>query len=571
MEYSNAVEIADRVWWVGNSIPDDPFQCHVYLIEDEEESILIDPGSRLTWKETRRKIEQVIPIVNIKYIICHHQDPDITSAVDLLLSEIGRDDKIVITHWRTETLLKHYNWRVEFYRVDENGWRLKTKSRELEFVFTPYMHFAGAFCTFDKISRVLFSSDIFGAFTPEFQLFATDENSYFENMKPFHSHYMPSREIVINGLKEIKKRPFSMIAPQHGSIISYEIGKELIKRLSNLDVGLFLDYGGDRDVQKLTKANEILSEIFETATFVQGSVYDELNIIFEQLNELFELKRVVAYVVDEDSVMVLDSELKMPYKSPYLDSSLLQNYINTKVSAGDGFVKVSEIFDIKLYRDYTSFVFVSKELSKDIEGLYFLIFEESQKFSTIDIEILKHLKKPMHLLVKRELEYYHSILIKNAFSSSVDSLTRLFTKQYIEKVFINSFKKIKREDKPISAVMFSIREIKEINSQYGEDIGDLVIKHFTKIIERRVRDGDYLFRFEGNKFLLILIDIYEPYVIKIVDDIRDMIEKESIKIGEIEIKYSFFVGIANYKRGESLKKLIKKADLALAKSIEEES
>lgn len=68
MDYlHNPVEIAERVWWVGHVQADDPFQCHVYLIEQGEQSVLIDPGSRLTFRHTLRKIESIIPFGFICY------------------------------------------------------------------------------------------------------------------------------------------------------------------------------------------------------------------------------------------------------------------------------------------------------------------------------------------------------------------------------------------------------------------------------------------------------------------------------------------------------------------------
>ena len=90
---SKSVQIAENIYWVGNEIPDDQFQCHVYLIVNGDESVLIDPGSRITWPETRKKIQEHIPLESIKYLVCHHQDPDITGAIDFLLREAPRPDR----------------------------------------------------------------------------------------------------------------------------------------------------------------------------------------------------------------------------------------------------------------------------------------------------------------------------------------------------------------------------------------------------------------------------------------------------------------------------------------------
>ena len=100
------IEVSDRVWWVGHVLENDSFQCHVYLIEQGDQSILIDPGSRLTFDQTFNKIEQIIPFSHIRYFVCQHQDPDISGALPEIDDMIDRDDAVVITHWRAEALLK---------------------------------------------------------------------------------------------------------------------------------------------------------------------------------------------------------------------------------------------------------------------------------------------------------------------------------------------------------------------------------------------------------------------------------------------------------------------------------
>jgi flavorubredoxin len=73
IDTQHALEIADRVWWVGHYMHGDDFQSHTYLIENGSQSVLIDPGSQLTFSNTLSKIEEVIPFSQIRYFICHHQ------------------------------------------------------------------------------------------------------------------------------------------------------------------------------------------------------------------------------------------------------------------------------------------------------------------------------------------------------------------------------------------------------------------------------------------------------------------------------------------------------------------
>ena len=152
----------------------------------------------------------------------HHQDPDIVGCFSTLEKIMPKRERYIVTHWRAEMLLKHYMWKTPFYLVDQNDWKLKAGDVELEFIFTPYAHFPGAFVTKEKKSEIIFSSDLFGGLTEEFSLYAKDVDSYFEAAKPFHKHYMPSREVLHHALNQVQKNNPSMIAPQHGSIIKKE-------------------------------------------------------------------------------------------------------------------------------------------------------------------------------------------------------------------------------------------------------------------------------------------------------------------------------------------------------------
>ena len=169
-DLSEPLELAEDVFWVGYVVPNDPFQCHVYLIRNGEESILIDPGSMITFPVVLEKILKLVSLRDIKYIVFHHQDPDITGCYSMLEELFPNTTKprYAVTHWRTKTLLKHYKWKTPFYLVDKNDWKLEAGDRTLEFVFTPYAHFPGAFCTYDRRSGILFSSDIFGAIRKSF-------------------------------------------------------------------------------------------------------------------------------------------------------------------------------------------------------------------------------------------------------------------------------------------------------------------------------------------------------------------------------------------------------------------
>ena len=238
-DFTKAIEIATNVYWVGVYVEDDPFECHTYLIVDGDESILIDPGSILEFEGVKQKIETLIDLNSIKYLVAHHQDPDVCANIPAFEKVIKRDDLLVITHSRNMALIKHYGIRSGYYIIEEHDFCLKTKNYGLYFLTTPYAHAPGAFVTYLKEEKVLFSSDIFGAMEESWHFYA-DEN-YFDEIKSFHESYMPSQDILNFSLEKIEELTLNLIAPQHGSLIQKEYINPIIEELKNLECGLYID------------------------------------------------------------------------------------------------------------------------------------------------------------------------------------------------------------------------------------------------------------------------------------------------------------------------------------------
>jgi len=263
LDTSEAVLIAPDIYWVGMHLKDDPFQCHPYLIKNGNESILIDPGSMIEFDETIRKVKSIIDICDIKYIILHHQDPDLAAAVPEIEKLIKRDDLLVVTHSRMSLLVKHYLIKSKYYEIDKHDNELITSSGfKLNFLLTPYCHSPGAFVSYEPVSKVLFSGDIFGGIEESWDFYA--DETYFFKAKQFHQEYMPSKDIFNYALGKIEKLDIDLIAPQHGSIIEKKYIKNLINDMKNLDCGLYIEEKYNRElidmIDELQKKEQVLKE-----------------------------------------------------------------------------------------------------------------------------------------------------------------------------------------------------------------------------------------------------------------------------------------------------------------------
>ena len=495
MDFTKPIEIAKDIYWVGYVIPDDPFQCHVYLIKNGSNSILIDPGSMITFPIVLEKITSIVSLRDIKYIIMHHQDPDIVSCYNALEALMPQTERYIVTHWRSEMLLKHYQWKTPFYLVDENNWHLKAGKRELEFVFTPYAHFPGAFCTYDKKSKILFSSDLFGGITSEFNLYAKNVDEYFEAAKPFHKHYMPNKEVLNYALLQVKNKKPKLIAPQHGSIIKKKMINPLIKKLSFLDCGLYLLDNYISDLEILSKTDEVLKSFLQDTVSLSSFEMIIENLFNHIKKVLPKLQKIeitgISPLSKNEFHFFYDSNLQIKeINAPDNEYSFSKKLIAKDKSIGNIFIKINKK--------------MSKKDSKFLELL----------LSKISAPLSISFEKEIML---RELEISNKSLYQKSIT---DSLTGLYNREYAKTYLNEKLIESKRYNFPISLALVDIDFFKRVNDNHGHLIGDCVLREISHIILSHFRGSDTAIRYGGEEILIILPFATKKDACKKIDNLR---------------------------------------------------
>jgi class 3 adenylate cyclase/glyoxylase-like metal-dependent hydrolase (beta-lactamase superfamily II) len=239
LDDTKAIEVADNIWWVGFADYEAGFSNNPYVLIDEDEAVLFDPGPGhpLFRDLILQKIEQVISPEKIKYIVVHHQDPDLCALIPFI-ENILHPDLVIMTHPRASLFISYYGSRKGVLPLGD-GDTLRLKSgRRIAFYHAPYLHFAGNIVSYDEESASLFSGDIFAVFNREWSLYADD--SYIELAKSFIEHYIGSKEPVLYAYEKIKNLKIERILPQHGGVIDKNIDK-FLRMLTEVEPGQLLE------------------------------------------------------------------------------------------------------------------------------------------------------------------------------------------------------------------------------------------------------------------------------------------------------------------------------------------
>lgn len=228
LNVDDAIEVANGIFWVGFN-DTAKFNCNAYLVIDNDEAVLIDPGSVPQYPLIAQKILTVFDPNKINYLVLQHQDPDICGALPYFEELINNPNLKLIAHAHAATFIYYYGIKSPFIFVNENNNLLTFDSgRQFRFVSAHYLHTVGVFATYETKNKILFSSDVFGDFSRFWKLYAEDEPT--REFKYFHEFYMPSQKIMHYFLDKIEQLDIEIIAPQHGSLI---VGKDKIKKYIN--------------------------------------------------------------------------------------------------------------------------------------------------------------------------------------------------------------------------------------------------------------------------------------------------------------------------------------------------
>lgn len=239
INYDDAIPVTRDIHWVGFYDKEAELHCNPYLMIDQDEAILFDPGSIPHFSIVMRKVIDLINPAVISHIVCHHQDPDVCGNLAVIEDVISRNDLKIVAHPKSIRLIRHYGVRSEFFDIAASDFELKLKSgRQLKFLQTPFLHAPGAFATLDTSTNSLFSCDLFGAVSKEWMLF--NDKDILNKMRTFHELYMPSNNVLKSCMHKLRKLDIKRILPQHGSVLENTQVNEAIDFLETLPCGIDL-------------------------------------------------------------------------------------------------------------------------------------------------------------------------------------------------------------------------------------------------------------------------------------------------------------------------------------------
>ncbi|MDF1883892.1 diguanylate cyclase [Sulfurimonas sp. SAG-AH-194-C21] len=291
-----------------------------------------------------------------------------------------------------------------------------------------------------------------------------------------------------------------------------------------------ISYKGD---EALTYAGEF--KVGDSVRFSFANIEDLTDNIQEDFKELVKYPSEAVYVYSCAARKAL-LEQKLEDELGLLES----------LAPSVGFFTYGEFFQsahmAELLNVTTTFLTLS-ESSKRVE-------KKLKKFSSPDFDPIR--KALTHLVKVTTVELEDS--------STHDSLTSLFNRAEYTKVIQQKITYIERYKGGFGLILLDIDFFKNVNDNFGHQVGDDVLVSLSKLLLLNTRENDFVARWGGEEFIIIVNNVDFTALEILINKLQKSIAINDFpSVGSITVSFGFSV----YKDGDTDDELFHRVDNAL--------
>lgn len=208
---------------------------------------------------------------------------------------------------------------------------------------------------------------------------------------------------------------------------------------------------------------------------------------------------------------------------------------------------------------------LKRVLENHLEGLLGTMDQHQQQRDAREQEVAARLKGLAERVAHMEQEAlgFREHLEEQRQKALIDPLTGLPNRAAWSERLEHEIRQWQQHGNTLSLAMLDLDHFKRINDNYGHLAGDKVLKIIATVLRKRLRGADFIARFGGEEFVLLLPATTPTVGAKLLETLRAAIEACPFHFKGERVTITISMGLASFKPGEHSDLVLKRADQAL--------
>ncbi len=204
-------------------------------------------------------------------------------------------------------------------------------------------------------------------------------------------------------------------------------------------------------------------------------------------------------------------------------------------------------------------------LENHLEGLLGTMDQHQRQRDAREQEVATRLKSLSERVahMEQEAQGFREHLEVQRQKALIDPLTGLPNRAAWSERLEHEIKQWQQHGNTLSLAMLDLDHFKRINDNYGHLAGDKVLKIIATVLRKRLRGSDFIARFGGEEFVLLMPATPPAVGAKLLETLRAAIEACPFHFKGERVTITISMGLATFRAGEHSDLVLKRADQAL--------
>ncbi|MBA7594547.1 MAG: diguanylate cyclase [Calditrichaeota bacterium] len=148
-----------------------------------------------------------------------------------------------------------------------------------------------------------------------------------------------------------------------------------------------------------------------------------------------------------------------------------------------------------------------------------------------------------------------------AHMAMYDALTDILSRRALLEQAEVERQRTKRYGRDLSLLMIDIDHFKKVNDTYGHLIGDIVLKEVAQTLKKQTRRSDFVGRYGGEEFLIILPETSLNKALVLAEKLRKQVSELTIPVdGQVLKDITISIGATEYEDDPNIDEFINRSD-----------